>query len=103
MIRATGVFATEQERAELLRRKFQAAETPVIKVHGRWLADDAHEAFMAAIDALAVTHGLPEPKPYGDDVNHYGMSNDGQFMIWEPDDADEIPPAEKVGSRIAMR
>lgn len=80
MIKQTGVFASEQEVARAKQLSAEFSTTPLIKVLGRWLPDDARAALMDYIDACAVSHGLPAPGRDADgDVDHYGLLATGEF------------------------
>jgi hypothetical protein len=76
----TGVFATAEEIDHARALADELTRTPVIRVHGHWLPEDAHHALMSYIDKCAVKHGLPEPeKDVDGNVIHYGMLSSGEF------------------------
>lgn len=82
----TGVFASAEDLVQIKQLYAEECNTPVVKVHGEWLPDLAHENLMRAIDAAAVRAGLPSPKTDDDGkVVHYGIKGDGEFVT-----ADEV-------------
>jgi hypothetical protein len=86
MVKSTGVYLTETQITEAKRRSREARETPVIKANGRWLHEDAEAAFKRWIDELAVSRGLQAPGLIEGEVNHYGVSPQGEFVVYVPDE-----------------
>jgi hypothetical protein len=85
MIFNTGVRASAED-IELARVKsHEVRTTPFIRVMDKWMPDVALESFQTWLDGLAVRYGLPEPGLVDGDVNHYGMTPDGEFNRYEPD------------------
>lgn len=89
-IRNTGVFATLDERNALAAHSANVRRTPLIEVCGKWMPDVEREGLMRAIDDCAISHGLPTPKRIGGDVNHYGMTIDGEFTAYEEDGVEHV-------------
>jgi hypothetical protein len=52
------------------------AATPFVRVHGKWLPDEAEALFKRRIDELARAHGLLDR---GED--HYGLVATGEFVV----------------------
>lgn len=80
----TGVIVSAEHTAEVLELSKAAAHAPVMRVHGRWMNELAHEVLMARIDALAVEYGLPPPIVVDGEVWHYGMLRTGEFTRLDP-------------------
>lgn len=75
----TGVFAAPEE-IELSRQwRLEADKTPIVRVFGRWLHEEADAQFKARIDGLAEKHGLPKLQPIDGESNHYGLLATGEF------------------------
>jgi hypothetical protein len=86
----TGVFATGVEIDEVRAASESLHSTPLIFPSGlksARLMDATFERFKNLIDELAQKHGLPAPGLIDGEVNHYGMSNSGEFTRYEPDEA----------------
>lgn len=75
----TGVFATPEEVESAKGWSAEARSTPVVKVHGHWLHEDADAQFKMRIDDLAKSHGLPELPPVDGEPDHYGLIANGEF------------------------
>lgn len=107
MIKKTGVKVTGAELKEARDRAREKAATPVAKVAGRWLSDDAEKAHSEWVDALAVLHGLPAPPTIDGEVHHYGMDAEGEFTTYEPGEeptpAPSMTPAEFAEKAEALR
>lgn len=80
-MKATGVFATAEEIAELKTLASRAARTPVMAlsvadgIAGRGFAATAHKRAQQRCHELALAHGLPEIKGF------YGAKlDDGEFV-----------------------
>lgn len=102
MIKKTGVRLTDAEFEEAKRRARDRNSAPMAKVHGRWLSDDAAEAFSGWIDAQAVLHGLPAPPILDGEVSHYGLTDEGEFSTYEPGD-EPTPAPEMTGEAFASQ
>jgi hypothetical protein len=71
----TGVFATPEEKTELLSLLKAAQNTPVILVGGIDLAGNAVERVRRRTHEIALAHGLPEVEGY------YGCDlENGEFV-----------------------
>lgn len=71
----TGIYATEEEQAELLKLAEEARKTPVILLFGKHdLAGDARKRMFERTYEIALSHGLPEIEGY------YGLAEDGEFI-----------------------
>ncbi len=71
----TGVYATEEEQAELLELADKAARTPVILLFGKHdLSGDARQRMFDRTYQIALSHGLPKIQGY------YGLAEDGEFI-----------------------
>jgi len=76
----TGVFATDDEQAELLELLNKARNTPVIALTsadalgGRDFASVAWKRVRERCHEVALAHGLPEVP------GCYGMDNNGEFL-----------------------
>ena len=70
----TGVFATDEEKAELLRLSQRARGTPVMLIGGMDISADAWRQAQQTCHKYALAHGLPEIPGY------YGITNDGEFV-----------------------
>lgn len=98
MIKNTGIVVSEEHRKATLERAQGVVSTPVIKVHGAWLPDEARLEFGDWLDKLAESYGLPPPvKNSEGDVVHYGMTAKGEFTKWEGD-IDECAPQDILGT-----
>lgn len=84
-IKGTGVFLTPEQLADARQRAAAVRATPVMKVAGRWVHEDAAEAFAAWRDIVAIEKGLPAPGLLEGEVNHYGISLEGELTTYEPD------------------
>lgn len=80
MMKNTGVFATEEEFAELKKLRNKAARTPVIALSsaqalsGRDSASVAWQRVKERCHALALEHGLPEVQGF------YGIDGTKEFL-----------------------
>ncbi len=73
--KGTGVYASDEEKAELQELADKAARTPVILLFGKHdLSGDARKAMFEKCYEYALAHGLPEIKGY------YGLGLDGEFI-----------------------
>lgn len=72
----TGVFATDEDISKARTWSEECAATPFVRVHGKWLPDEAEALFKRRIDELAMAHGLPDR---GED--HYGLVATGEFVV----------------------
>ena len=79
-MKRTGVFATEEELADLKKLATEAASTPVMALsvgHGLstgGFAGEAHTRAKKAAHECALAHGLPEITGY------YGVMATGEFV-----------------------
>ena len=94
MIKPTGVKATSAELLEAASISKRARSAPVARVQGHWLHEDAAESLGLYIDSLAQRHGLPPPGMIDGEINHYGMSNEGEFTVYEPGPDPVAPPVD---------
>lgn len=75
----TGVFATPEEKIQLLKLSEQASQTPVVAFSTDHalkggMAGDAWRRAQEECHKIALAHGLPEIKGY------YGLTHDGEFV-----------------------
>jgi hypothetical protein len=70
-MKRTGVFATDEEKQEIIELHKAACKTPAILVGSMDIAGNAWERLIKRVHAVALAHGLPEiPGYYGfDGVN----------------------------------
>jgi hypothetical protein len=75
------LWSTRAERTFdiALARAADVRETPVIYMWGKWLNELAAAAFHTWLDELAVKYGLPAPGRIDGEINHYGMTSEGEF------------------------
>ena len=73
----TGVYATEEEYAELVRLHTEACDTPIMLVAEVNLSEWAWNRFHERIQALAMEHGLPDADGY------YGIGLNREFIAAE--------------------
>jgi hypothetical protein len=81
----SGVCASREDADIALARAADVRDTPVIYMRGKWLNELAAEAFQTWIDELAVKYGLPAPGRIDGEINHYGMTPEGEFTRYEPE------------------
>jgi hypothetical protein len=81
----TGVFASMEQLAQVRKAFHEARETPVMRVHGVWMHEEALESAKSLVDKLAVECGLPPPGLIEGQVNHYGLLPTGEFNRYELD------------------
>jgi hypothetical protein len=97
MVKNTGIVVTDEHRSAALARARGVVGTPIIKVHGVWLPDEARLDFGTWLDALAQSYGLPAPSKTSEgEIVHYGMTAKGEFTCWAGD-ADECAPQDVLG------
>lgn len=80
----TGVFVSDEDRVEARRRLKEASFAPVMKVANFWVHEEMAQTFADYLDKLAVKYGLPEPGRIEGEVNHYGLTAEGEFSRYEP-------------------
>ena len=87
MIKNTGIIVSEEHCKVALARARGVLSTPVIKVDGAWLPDEARLNFGDWLDALAQSYGLPPPEVRDGETYHYGMTMKSEFTKWEGEEA----------------
>lgn len=75
----TGVRVTAEDLAEVLAWNAERNDTPVVRVAGRWLDEDAEEWFHRRLDDLAERYGLPKLPARDGAADHYGILRTGEF------------------------
>ena len=86
MIKWTGVTISEEHYKELLKLQQEVQSTPMAKVHGSFLYEDALELFKCRVDEMAIAAGLPPPGKIDGVIDHYGVdSASRQFTRYVPD------------------
>lgn len=85
-VKGTGIIAKPEDVARAKEWLAEFRSTPVIRVHGRWLPEDAEAIFKRRLDDLAVSYGLPTPELIDGEPNRYGLMATGEFLRWEPDE-----------------
>ena len=77
-MKGTGVFATEEEVAELMELKKKAETTPAILLFGKHdLSGDAWRRVRERCHEMAMAHGLPEIPGF------YGLNEEHEFVTAE--------------------
>jgi len=80
----TSVFASPNDiqRCGVWAEEYRS--TPLIRVHGRWLNEDAEDLFRLRVHELARSYGLPELQPTPDGPDRYGIIVTGEFVRLQP-------------------
>jgi hypothetical protein len=75
-MKATGIFATEEEKNECQSLAKAARQTPMIKLSSSqpFFSETAWKRVHKAVYKAALAHGLPEIEGY------YGMDEAGEFV-----------------------
>lgn len=88
-VRLTGIKVSPTDKETATRSADQVQSTPLIKVLGHWLPNDEIERHATLIDDMAVKYGLPPPVTIRGEVWHYGMTDDGEFSLADPNEGDD--------------